>query len=459
MDVYDLNRKAANFLSDDKIICGFGDFCASAMEIVSHILQHGGEALPGRLQYIGSCWDGSKIGSVNEIDSLYIMSDNPILIKPTEEAGFYRVCLKNMPHFELTPREMNRRFANELDRVLSADELPSFLTNAGYASPSYSGVRFNGPAVTSQFLLSDKNTLLTWDVTLAFPLREKTLRQQVHDMILPIYAENSNKLFPPWELHLVPDMVRNLWLVSTAWMEAEILRLLPAEAAVKKALSWCKAMASMLHRWNKEHLHQSLRKTTSSQSKTIQQLIEYGQQEDSTKKAELGNDLNVRMRCAHIWISADQREDYDEVEKDVVSINTAAVKHIILWQGLRTPGAFSPDNTDDLTMKLIRHTYSVLGDAVNQSSPHAFLERVCGTKIGHFSILPTSAGEQGKLIGRIQWQCRQLWQNALEEVHTCLSTTCNQYFFIQHDICTCTCTLCLVTFGGIVAGKVKVKCS
>ncbi len=398
------------------------------------MFEHVGEPFPGQLQYMGSCRDGSKIQGVNEIDTLYVMPDSHVLIKSTEETGFYRVCLKDPCHTELTPREMAKRFANELDGVLAAHQLPSCLTNAGYASPRYSGVRFNGPAVTSQFLLcddADLNTILSWDATLAFPLTGK-IHQQVTDMILPIVKEfknlkDSNKRYPHWELHLVPDIVRNLWQVSSALMEAEILHRLPKETATKKALSCCKILAHRLQQWNKTHLYPSLCKTVLGQSNRspsninlMKKLSEYRRQlkrEDSTRREKLENDLNSRMRCAHIWISTYKRRQYKEVEKDVISINTAAVKHIILRQGLSTPGAFSPDTTGDLTRKLIRNVYIILADTSQHDSPHAFLDEVSiASRIGHFSTLPTSLEETSKLYGQIQWQCQMLCDNALSEV-------------------------------------------
>ncbi len=434
MDVYDLHTKAANFASDDEIVGGFGDYSITVIERVAKKFQFGGEHLQGRLQYIGSCWDGSKIGRVNEIDSLYVMSDKHIVAKKTEKDGLYRLYLRRGScRFELVPLEINRKFADMLDSVQRSVKLPAFLRHGGYASPRYSGVRYCGPAVTSQFTMAADGNLLTWDVTLAFPM-DKRIRQQVRNMIQPIYAENTNKLFPHWELHLVPDLVENLWQVSTAWMEAEILRLLPSEAAAKRALSGCKALAHMLHQWNKNHHPDSSPDAVANVHTTdlMQKLTEYRREKDSKKKCYLRKYLNVQMRCAHIWIPAGHRKTYGEVEKDAVSINTAALKHIILKQGLHTPGAFSPDNTGDLTTNLIQNAYSVLGDATNPDSacsPHALLEKAFRTTIGQFSALPTCEGDRAKLISTIQWQCQQLCQNALLEVSHCYQlSTCTQWF-------------------------------
>ncbi len=119
-----------------------------------------GIKLSGQLKNIGSCQDGSKVGKMNEADSLYVVDEN-ITVESTTIDGAYRI-LGEQKHqnFEIKPRCMREQFATGYEEVISKVPLPDCLRHGGYKSPDYSGLRYNGPAATSQFLAED-NSLLT----------------------------------------------------------------------------------------------------------------------------------------------------------------------------------------------------------------------------------------------------------------------------------------------------------
>ncbi len=371
----------------------------------------------GHLAQIGSCWDGSKVGRVNEMDCLYVIDHTPVELKATENPGEYKVLFEGD---ELNPRHVNVEFADYLDPIVKEMQLPSNIRHSGYAAPSFSGVRFNGPAVTSLFeyrLNEDNSFEISLDLTLAFPVDQdheaaKDLCQRVQEKIAHIARENVSKQISTTQVHVVPNLVKKVWQLSTAYLEANILRDLPVDGSVNTALHNSKGLTHQLGEVKPEQRLLHLQTSTQVEdggSRIMQDIMAYQAMEEPTEEDR--QELNQRMRYEHIYLSSEERTQLGETSKSAISINSAAVKHIILEKAFSRPGSFSSDGavTSD---ELMRDVFRELSDTSSASVPHAFLT----TPISKFSLLPSLASVKYEMVGAVRQECGQLLQNAMTEV-------------------------------------------
>ena len=255
VDIFRLSEGAADFSlkHHEEVVKTFGEYRQNVASALSKMFSFDGVPLPGDLKDIGSCWDGSKVGAVNEMDSLYVMPGHHFTVRESKEKkGLYHVYLGEDANLqEIHPRSIRDQFADKYCQLVSELKLPECLNHRGYRSSErnrssldlsntsgcpcgsstlsdphgkeYSGVRYNGPAVTSQFLSRNK-TLLTWDITPVVVYTDREAQDELRQFIQPIIAENPDKMFPPGDIHLIPDATENLWRLSTAQIEADILR-------------------------------------------------------------------------------------------------------------------------------------------------------------------------------------------------------------------------------------------
>ena len=415
LDIYDLEKDAANFHWKEAIVTKFQGYRSQVAAELARCVEFNYDQttikLRGQTNNIGSFHDGSKIGKMNEVDSLYVLDNENIVIKEQAEKEF-QVFWKGDSHdsstFEIKPRQLRNELASAYADVISKLPLPDCMEHAGYRSPEYSGLRYNGPAATSQFLAEDKDgqRLLTWDMTATVCLDSKHRTcTAVREIIQPILARNPGKMFGETTIHLFPNANEELWKLSTAQLEADLLReIIPAKATFKTALSRSKALAGRLKKWNF-----TPPECPDCGPEIMKELDSYLE----NPQKELGERLNQVLQYAHIWIPPEKRKLYNEDEKALVSINTAAIKHILLAAALKQPEAFSEETNEDLIWKLVTLVFTKLGDPKEFSSPHAFLE---GVRIPHLSILSSQAENKMALAQGVKWQCRMLVSGAMTEV-------------------------------------------
>ncbi len=422
VDICNLDKEeAVNFAAAESIVTRFGDYRNRVGRELSQLFNYETINLPGELKNIGSCWDGSKVGKVNEVDSLYVMYDRPFIIKATESPEFYNAFIEvGSSQLEIKPRQLREAFADVYDQIIFDTELPNCLRHGGYNSSSprrhreipaqtgYSGIRYNGPAATSQFLTDED--LLTWDVSPSIELPDSKIQAELRETILPILEQNPRKQFSQMPVHLIPDPVENMWRVSTAHFDAELLRCLSDEAPVKKALMVCKIVCVRLKKWNKENGKST--ECANQGTPVVNKLMRYLENNEQPKKQA----LEKLMRFAHIWLPCNKRAEYNENAKSSISINTAAVKHIIIKAGLQLEGAFAPKANEDLVMELVRVVFHTLSRDQDLHSDNAFLP---GTRILHFSVLASIVSEKKVQLARsVCEQCRILLSKAMTEVGT-----------------------------------------
>ena len=425
VDIFTLGEGAADFaLKEHEIIVKeFGEYRKDLTEQLSKLFTCDGVSLPGQMRDIGSCWDGSKVGAVNEMDSLYVIHGVQFLIQEQEDKqGTYRVFLKKMDStlYEIKPRTIRDQFTKNYSQLVSEHKLPGCLEHGGYkaargkqgrcelSKTRYSDVRYNGPAATAQFLAKDKS-LLTWDMTpvVVLPLSAQA-REVMRQSMQAIIADNPDKMFPPNDVHLVPDVIDNVWRPSTAQMEADILRVLSKEGPMKKALSFCKVLACQLKQW--------CAKDDTADSAIVDILNEMLQNLEMQWGEETKEGLEMlgrKMRFGHIFIPSDKKEEYCEDKKSNISLNNAAVKHILFKAAMKRKGAFASKENMDLVRELMKEVFETLGNEEVYSSEHAFLP---GIHISHFSVSPTVAHKKQALAQDVCRQCRTLVQEAITEV-------------------------------------------
>ncbi len=425
VDIFTLGEEAADFArkEHEDIVKEFGIYRRNLTERLSKLFTFDGVSLPGQLRDIGSCWDGSKVGAVNEMDSLYVIqSDSLVLREHEDKRGVYRVFLNvDSTIQEVKPRTIRDQFTQKYSQLVSDLKLPNCLEHGGYkASTSnqascvnpktmYSDVRYNGPAATSQFLAKDKS-LLTWDMTPAvvLPLSVET-EDALRESMQAIIADNADKMFPPSDVHLIPDVVENVWRRSTAQMEADILRVLWKDGPMKKSLSFCKVLASRLKRWA-DKVETDDTAAVDIMNELIQVLAIF---ETHKKASEELDAFGRKMRFGHIFIPSGKKDQYCEDKKSNISLNNAAVKHILFKAAMKRKGAFGSKENMALVRELIKEVFQTIGSDKVYSTEHAFLP---GVRISHFSVSPTVAHKKQALALDVCRQCRTLVQEAMTEV-------------------------------------------
>ncbi len=385
--------------------------------------------LRGQLKDIASCIDGSKVGSSNEKYSLYVIHN--LTVEKSNNRGLYHVYLGKDPiKHEIQPRRLCEQFAETFSKLICTTQLPDFLKHGGYNSSNdqchqqqpmghneqlnsqdsgYSGVRYNGPAVTSQFR-TKAQSLLTWDITPVVALSDADIQAMVRksDSLQAFVSDNPDKLFLPSEFHLFPDATTNLFGLTTAHMETDLVRTMSTWAPFNEASFSCKELSNSLRMWNSRnggHVPPDV--------DIVGYLNQYNTIEDPAVKSTAAEILNRKLRFAHIWIPTDRRKEFNEETKSDISINSAAVTHILLKAASRQKGAFGPRRNPDLVKRLIHTTFEELSNGETYSTEHAFIPRIW---ISHFSVTPSMAYHKQLLARDISQQCRILGQDPVKDV-------------------------------------------
>ncbi len=260
-------------------------------------------------------------------------------------------------------------------------------------------------------------------MTPAFCLcRENNKYHEVREILQPALEINRDVMFGDMNIHLIPDTKDDVWKLSTAQLEADLLReLIPSISPMRQALSNCKVLASKLKKWNSAKIN--LPECLGIGLDIIKQLDAYLE----SQHKEGGDRLNHVLRYAHIWIPPEKRMLYHEDEKPYVSINTAAIKHILLTAALGgIPEAFSGRENRELVLQLMVLVFSTLGNPEQFSSPHAFLREA---RIPHFSVLASQASNKTESVLSIKEQCRMLVSGAMTKVRQ------TRHFFIAWAYC------------------------
>ncbi len=432
VDVRDMGQYMADFTQSGDV--------AQALRTIRSGLQSGllqRLGCTGSLFEIGSFYDGSKTGRLNEMDCLYVVSEADVTIQQvSSDKGDVRVYLRGT---EIKPRQINEKLVTVMKEILSEMTLPPGWTHGGYGSPDFSGPRCNGPSVTAMFCNEDEKHM-SLDVSIAFPLTSQLqegedfpshLRgscQFLTDSIKKIQNELPRTQISA-DLHLIGNLVDDTWQLTTALAEAEILRALRPECPVKRALEICKVIASKLQKWYEDHIVLHVNETSAKgydegvpakrqrlfsecERESILAAV-HGHFETTTcGNAESRKRLNEAMTYQHIYLSSPDRNKFREVLKSDASINNAAIKHIILKNALQLNTAFSKPSKQ-LERQLIRAVLEELSSTDSFYTQHALLP---DGVISKFSFSMFLSHMKERIANDFSQQCRFLLDNAFAKV-------------------------------------------
>ncbi len=422
LDMRDLNQHLGDFAQSAGV--------AQALHTIRDGLQSGiarklGYA--GSLFQIGSFYDGSKTGRLNEMDCLYVVSESDVVVQQIGSGrGNFSVYVKGT---QVKPRAMNQKLIAAMRDTLAEMTLPDGWIHGGYASQAFSGVRCNGPAVTAIFCNKDENHI-SLDVSIAFPLTNRLQKaqdfprhlkehcQSLTNTVTGIQSEISRTVIAPADLHLIGDLVDNTWQPTTALAEAEILRILDTACSVKGTVNICKAISSKQQTWYGENNTWSERSTTVEDAQVLATGSDAGERLRTYMEAardgqtQLRNNLNNDMCFQHIWLTETDRKNHKEVLKSNASINTAAIKHIVLKTALQMKGTFCGQNKT-YTDCLVRAVFEELSDPSSVYTQHAILH---GVHLPKFSLSVVLSHIKDDVARDLQEQCRLILDQGLIKV-------------------------------------------
>ncbi len=139
-------------------------------------------------------------------------------------------------------------------------------------------------------------------------------------------------------------------------------------APFKEAFSSGKVLASCVKTWNDEH-----RRPVSPAVDIAEEWVQHQAMDRSSQKTEAIQILNNKMKFAHIWIPAHPRVKFHEDKKSDISINNAAMKHIMLKAAFKIKGAFAAKKNPKIERELLRTAFEILENDESYRSEHAFL--------------------------------------------------------------------------------------
>ncbi len=437
MDLRDIDQHMADFTQSADV--------ARALDTIRSGIQSGlleRLGCVGSLFQIGSFYDGSKTGRLNEMDCLYVVTETDVRVQQANSGGF-KVYVKGT---EMKPREINRKLITAMKEILSVMTLPDGWTHGGYSSPDFSGPRCNGPSVTAMFCNGEEKHI-SLDVSIAFPLTSQLQQkadfpshlrdscQCLADHISKIQSELTRTQISG-NLLLIGNLVDNTWQVTTALAESEILRALIPKCSVKRALEICKVIASKIQRWCEGHCTWPERSAkvcdNGAPAKRIRLSAEHAREAimaelhsysegASCSKAESTKRLNADMTCRHIYLSSPDRKKFGEVLKSDASINNAAIKHIILKMALQLNGAFS-EASKQLEQQLIRAVFEELSSMDSFHTDHALIS---GCTINKFSFSMFLSHSKESIAIDFSQQCEIVLDNIFAQVNINI-IICNQ---------------------------------
>ncbi len=377
----------------------------------------------GDLHQIGSSVDGIKVGRVFDFDFLYIIEDQDVEVRADEQQGLYRVFRGGV---EIRPRQLNSTLADCMDKIMSDISLPWPLEHGGYAGPDYSGIRFNGPAVTLQIVdkrESVNRRVIPLDITPVFLLPEtcqesKDVKGKIKNIlqkhgILYLFHRDAEQVY------VVSHPIKNLWQPTTAYVESHIIKALGKYSPVKIALQLTKAL--LYYQQHKRHPH-GLPTRSDDRAFIIVALKRCAERADERDTEAYGHQLNTKMRYQHIYLSPEARAKCNEVSKSHISVNTAAIKHVILAHAAEIEGSYRGACGNEIyriTLELIRAAYRELASTESLNVNHAFLP----LKISKFSILPYALKAAAYLTQRVQDESAAMLDTFLKDDRVKLTST------------------------------------
>ncbi len=347
------------------------DIRTSILDYIRYKTRQTGTTFPfrGHIKKIGSSWDGSRVGNLDEVDTLFLLEDGEVQIRDAGDGTFCVIWNGT----EYRPRQFLQIFADALDETLKCGPPPAQLEHGGYAAPEYSGYRINGPAATLLFRRKvaggddEQFQTLSLDVTLAVPVscldKSNEIQEEYNKWMRDVIKALNKSVELPQKPYLVPDYVNNTWKLSTAHFEAELLHELDEHSAVKQGYKLLKVLASKIEKFNARYgfdlgtnqIHDLFHDVAKD---LMQKLRAYEKCAGCSGREE----LNQYMRHGHILVPACDRARYSELEHKEISVNTAAAKHVQLRSAQTEDFTAEIPNSDRVTDLVLQTIEELVGE-------------------------------------------------------------------------------------------------
>ena len=332
----DLEKDRAVFSSGHKI----------RISLLSHISDRieMNEEFPfsGRIEKIGSCWDGSKVGQLDEVDTLYVLDPSHVTVANDDtDMNNARVSYSGK---EYSVRQLNTMFADALEKALEG-EPPIGMEHNGFAAPEFSGVRISGPAVTVLYRTADqfgpiqKGTMVSLDITLAIPFKNNDVLTEIGQKIDAIISVTDCKpIDPPRTPHLIPYSVTGTWKTTTAYIEANVLHELEGHIPLKRAHLLLKCLQRKVEQFTSAY--KLFEVDPPQETRYNSRHIELVRQLSDLVRHGNSSITRQCMKFGYILMTPVERQHHNELDKKNISINNAATKHLLFHKA--TPEDYKP---------------------------------------------------------------------------------------------------------------------
>ena len=319
--------------------------------------------LKGRFIMVGSFRDGTKTGSVDEFDFVYILeSINRSQLKLQKQSDVaYKVLIDDE---QISACNYHELFSIAIKEIMTGVQCPAGMEHGGFAHPEFSSVRFNGPAVT--LLLLWRSVKISVDLTLSIPVT-LALERGVISSIEPIIDElGMTSCDMEGKVHLIPMYPdEENWYISTSQLEADLLHAQHPRCEFKVTIRMIKSLQQSFVAdmwkdpvWLDTELCRKLLRgeddDTSVMNHVMDSLEVYaaGSVDDKRSQRQV---VSRAMEYGHHQLSAANAQHHGEISKPCVALNTSGIKygHIrhVRRYSERTNTSFKEEFSRDYVLK------------------------------------------------------------------------------------------------------------
>ena len=291
--------------------------------------------LKGRFVMVGSFRDGTKTGSIDEFDFVYVLEsiDRSQLKLQKQSDVAYKVLIDDE---QISACNYHELFSIAIKEIMTGVQCPAGMKHGGFAHPEFSSVRFNGPAVTLIFLW--RREKISVDLTLSIPVT-LALERCVISSIKPIIDElDMTSCDMEGKVHLIPLYPdEENWYISTSQLEAHLLHAQHPRCEFKVTIRMIKSVQQSFvadmwkdPAWLDTALCRELLREDDddahARNHVTDRLEVYAASSVDDKRNQLLTASRV-MEYGHHQLSAEKAQLYGEVTKPCVALNSAGIKY------------------------------------------------------------------------------------------------------------------------------------
>ena len=366
--------------------------------------------LKGRFVMVGSFRDGTKTGSVDDFDFVYVLEsiDHSRLKLNKQSDVAYKVLIDDE---QISACNYHELFSIAIKEIMAGVHCPAGMEHGGFAHPEFSSVRFNGPAVT--ILLIWRREKISVDLTLSIPVT-LALERDVISSIEPIIDKlGMTSCDMKGKVHLIPMYPdEENWYISTSQLEADLLHAQHPRCEFKVNIRMIKSLQQSFvadmwkdPAWLDTELCRKLLRVDDDdagvKNHVTNSLEVYATSSDHDKRNQRQG-VSQAMEYGHHQLSAEKAQLYGEVTKPCVALNSSGIKYS-RFQHIRS--ITEGENLSELFRGVYCPNKTVLNErmmhVLERNAKHPFLAYdVC-----MFSIAGYAANVCHPLVSIAQEQC------------------------------------------------------